>query len=142
LITLSTTAQNKPLNFHVLTAISIGDKRFWPPVLPAIKGFERCFCRRSMVWGAVYFAGLSFESCFYRNAYRLSGVTGNGNMDIKREWLNYLTNLCPVPPTHTNTYWLIRLPTPLLSHRTLPVSYWNICIFAFLALLSTFANKY
>jgi hypothetical protein len=28
LITLSTTAQNKPLNFHVLTAISIGDKRF------------------------------------------------------------------------------------------------------------------
>jgi len=49
-------------------------------------------------------------------------LDGNGNMLNTRWWLNYVQKDYPAPRSQTNTYPLIPLPIPLLSHRTLPLN--------------------
>jgi len=48
-------------------------------------------------------------------------LSGNGNMLMKRRWLNPEKKECPAPESHTNTYRLSLLSSPLLSHYTLPL---------------------
>jgi len=51
----------------------------------------------------------------------LRGLNRNRNILNTRCWLNYVQKEYPGPRSQTNTYPLIPLPIPLLSHRTLPL---------------------
>jgi len=81
---------------------------FGAPILPT----------NNKIPGKIPFA----DPTLLKGSYLLRGLDRNGNTLITRWWLNYEQIEYPAPRSQTTTYLLIQLPTPLLSHRTLPLS--------------------